>query len=435
MPAFMHSWPRAIVHVDGDAFFASCEQAMHPEWKGRPVVTGAERGIVAAASYEAKARGVTRATPLWEVRKICPDAIIVSSDYESYSLFSKRMFAVMRRYTSLVEEYSIDEAFADITGLRRPLHGSYEDIARRMKAEIESNLGITVSVGVSLTKTLAKIGSDWRKPSGVTVISGRDIDRFLGGFPVADVWGIGPSTTELCRQLGIRDARDFARRDVGWIARHFTKPLQETWAELNGEQVFPVTTEEKSKYYTIGKTRTFTPASTDAGFVYAQLLKNVENACIKARRHGLAARGAALFLRRQDYRYEGTEISLSRASAFPMEFEVLVRAAFRTLFRSGTPYRATGVVLLGLDSSAVMQPTLFEPPLAIDRMKRLYGAVDALAEKFGKHAVHLGGSAAANSGPQHEAARGAQTLRKLHRLKGETARQHLTIPVLDYRLT
>lgn len=448
---FIHSWPRAIVHVDGDAFFASCEQAMHPEWKGRPVVTGAERGIVAAASYEAKARGVTRATPLWEVRKKCPDAIIVPSDYESYSLFSKRMFAVMRRYTPTVEEYSIDEAFADITGMCRPLRGSYEEIARRMKLEIESSLGITVSVGVSLTKTLAKIASDWDKPSGVTVVSGRRIEEFLRGMEPEEVWGIGPRTAEYCKRLGIRDALDFARRDAGWIAARFDKPQQETWAELNGEQVFQVATEEKSRYYSISKTRTFTPSSRDRTFVYAQLLKNMENACIKARRHGLAARGAALFLKRQDFHYVGTEISFTRASAYPVEFETLVRRAFQELFRPGTEYRATGAVLLDLDAAGLIQPTLFERPLEIERMKRLYGAVDALAEKYGKHAVHLGGSAAANGGrsghgsrattgggaddlPSYARERGKQTFRKLNRLKGETARQHLAVPVLDYKL-
>src|SRR5688572_1335216 len=165
----LRPWPRAIFHVDADAFFASCEQAMHPEWRGKPVITGAERGIVAAASYEAKARGVSRGVALRDVRKLCPDAIIVPSDYESYSLFSKRMFEIVRRYTNLVEEYSVDEAFADITGLRRPLRGSYEDIARRVKEEIEKDLGITVSVGLSVSKVIAKAASKHRKPSGFTV--------------------------------------------------------------------------------------------------------------------------------------------------------------------------------------------------------------------------------------------------------------------------
>src|SRR5687767_1593669 len=166
-PLMIGSWPRDTVHIDGDAFFASCEQAVHPEWKGRAVITGKERGIVATASYEARARGVSRGTPLWEVKKIIPDAIIVPSDYETYSLFSKRMFEIMRRFTNLVEEYSIDEAFADITGMRRALRCSYVEIARRMKVAIQAELGITVSVGLSLSKVLAKIASDHQKPDGL----------------------------------------------------------------------------------------------------------------------------------------------------------------------------------------------------------------------------------------------------------------------------
>ena len=129
----LHSWPRAILHLDADAFFASCEQAIHPELKGKPVITGKERGIVAAASYEAKARGVTRGVRLSDVKKICPDAVILPSDYETYSLFSLRMFAIIRRFTPDVEEYSIDEAFADLTGLRRNFHGPYSMIARKMR--------------------------------------------------------------------------------------------------------------------------------------------------------------------------------------------------------------------------------------------------------------------------------------------------------------
>ena len=118
-PITISSFPQAIMHIDADAFFASCEQAIHPELKGKPVITGKERGIVAAASYEAKARGVTRAMRLFEVKKVCPDVIILPSDYETYSLFSVRMFEILRRFSPDVEEYSIDEAFVDLTGLRR----------------------------------------------------------------------------------------------------------------------------------------------------------------------------------------------------------------------------------------------------------------------------------------------------------------------------
>src|SRR5512142_2375026 len=161
----LSSWPRAILRLD--AFFASCEQAIHPELRGRPVITGKERGIVAAASYEAKARGVSRGVRLSEVKKICPDAVILPSDYETYSLFSVRMFEILRRFSPDVEEYSIDEAFVALTGLRRSFHGPYGMIAEKMRQTIKQELGITVSAGVSLSKVLAKIGSKHRKPDGL----------------------------------------------------------------------------------------------------------------------------------------------------------------------------------------------------------------------------------------------------------------------------
>src|SRR5512144_2600273 len=164
----MSSYPQAIMHIDADAFFASCEQAIHPELKGRPVITGKERGIVAAASYEAKRMGVQRGMRLFEVKKVCPGCVILPSDYETYSLFSLRMFEILRRYSPDVEEYSIDEAFVDLTGLRRSFHGPYELIARTMQETVQKELGLSVSIGVSLSKVLAKIGSKLRKPHGIT---------------------------------------------------------------------------------------------------------------------------------------------------------------------------------------------------------------------------------------------------------------------------
>src|SRR3990170_3829768 len=128
-PLTIHSWPRAIMHMDADAFFASCEQAVHPELKGRPVITGKERGIVAAASYEARAMGVKGGMRLFEAKKVCPDAVMLPSDYETYSLFSVRMFNILRRFSPDVEEYSIDEAFVDLTGLRRIHHTGYPEIS------------------------------------------------------------------------------------------------------------------------------------------------------------------------------------------------------------------------------------------------------------------------------------------------------------------
>jgi len=429
-PFLVSSWPRAIVHLDGDAFFAACEQAVHPEYKGRPVVTGKERGIVAAASYEAKARGVSRGVPLWEVKKLCPDAIIVPSDYETYSLFSKRMFQILRRFTSQVEEYSIDEGFADITGLQRPMHASYEGIARQMQATIQNELGLTVSVGLSLSKVLAKVASKHQKPAGFTVISGREINKYLAVTPLEKVWGIGLRTTAYCAKFGIRTALEFAEQAEELARRRFTKQHYEIWQELRGGSVYEVVPEEKSTYASISKTKTFTPPTNNPEHVFAQLLKNLENACIKARRHRLLARGLVIFLKRQDFSHAGMEITLSRASAYPQDMTQIVRTAFAKLFKSSCHYRATGVVLVGLTADAAVQTTLFEEPWRFEKLQRVYEAMDKLSERFGKHAVHLAASTPAHGTPPHIKDRGDIPARKQNRVKGETTRTHLNTPFL-----
>src|SRR5262249_36473028 len=158
-PLMRGSYPQAILHIDGDAFFASCEQAGNPKLKGKPVVTGKERGIAASMSYEAKARGVVRGMPIRDILKVCPEVVLLPSDYETYSLLSTRFYAIVRKFTSEVEEYSIDECFADITGYRRAYRASYEQIAARIKHELDTSLGFTFSVGLAPNKVLAKVGS------------------------------------------------------------------------------------------------------------------------------------------------------------------------------------------------------------------------------------------------------------------------------------
>lgn len=423
-------WPRAIIHLDGDAFFASCEQVIHPEYRGKPVITGKERGIVAAASYEAKARGVSRGVPLWEVKKLIPDAIILPSDYETYSLFSKRMFAIMRRFTSEVEEYGIDEGFADITGLQRPLNMNYAQIAKAMQETIVRELAISVSVGLSTSKVLAKLGSKHKKPGGFVVIQNKDRENYLAITPLEKIWGIGPSTTAYCQKLGLDTAMDFARQNERFIAQKFTKPHLELWRELNGQSVWPVTTEEKTSYASISKTKTFTPPSSNPSFLYAQLLKNIENACIKARRHRLAAQKFIVYLRQQDFKGAAMEGALSRASAYPHDLTSIASDLFWQIYCPRTFYRATGVVLAGLIPDDKIQTNLFEQPIKLDKFRRVYAAVDELAERYGKHAVHLLGSEPAHKMPQHIFERGDVPSRKLNRLRGETTRKHLTIPIL-----
>jgi DNA polymerase-4 len=193
-PLTLAAFPRAIVHVDADCCFASIEQANTPQYRGKPLITGKERGIVASMSLEAKAVGITRGMRLFEVKRLCPDAIILPSDYETYSLYSKRLFAIVRRFTPEVEEYSVDECFADLTGLRRPLRLSYVAMAQQIKHDLDEELGYSFSVGLAPTKVVAKIASKWQKPSGFTATPGDDIHLFLHDLPVGEVWGIGTNT-------------------------------------------------------------------------------------------------------------------------------------------------------------------------------------------------------------------------------------------------
>ncbi len=426
----LHSYPRAIVHIDADSFFATCEQALHPEWKGKPVICGKERGIAASMSYEAKKRGVTRAMKLSDIKKICPDAIFVSSDYETYGLFSKRMFEIMRRYSSMVEEYSIDEGFIDITGLRRSLGMSYKAIAEKMRDDIVNELGISVSVGLAPTKVLAKIASTRNKPMGLLCIPGKEAHRYLKQLPVGKVWGIGPQTKDYCAKLRIFTALDFAEKDPEWISQHFTKPHQEIHRELRSISVYPVSPEEKTRYVSISKTKTFTPPAKQKEFVWGQLVKNIENACIKARRYKLGAKDLIIFLKTQSFNSKGTKAKLTRVSCFPHEILPIARQLFEECYKEGSEYRSTGVVLASLIEHRPTQRNLFEEPLKLEYMQNLYNAVDILSKKFGKHTVHSAASLSANSFDQHEGWRGDKPLRKVKKMLGESARKRLGMPLL-----
>lgn len=433
-PLTIRSWDRAILHIDADAFFASCEQAIHPELRGKPVITGKERGIVAAASYEAKAKGVQRGMRLFEVRQVCPDAVILPSDYETYSIFSRRMFEILRRFTPDVEEYSIDEAFADLTGLRRTYHGSYGMIAEKIQQATEKELGFTVSIGLSLTKVLAKIGSKHKKPHGLTVIAGRDIHLYLETLPIEKVWGIGANTSAYLNKHGIRTALQYARKDEGFIKKNLSKPYQEIWHELNGRSVYPVVTEAKDSYQSISKAKTFTPASTDETFIFAQLSKNLENACIKARRYMLGATRLIMFLRQQDFRSSGIEIKLNHPSAFPVSLMEPLRGGFINIFRANTLYRQTGVVLAGLMPNNRTQYSLFDDVAKIEKLTKIYEVIDSISSKYGKHTLQLGSSLPTKLQAQHEGDRGDIPVRQNKTFKGENKRQRLGLPMLHIKV-
>src|SRR5215510_10255110 len=290
-------------------------------------------------------------------------------------------------------------------------------------------LGFTFSVGLAPNKVIAKIAFKWQKPSGLTVIPGHSIHVFLKDLPVGKVWGIGPNTAALLEKQGLHTALQFARRSEVWVKKLLTKPFYEIWQELNGRFVLPLVTAEKSTYQSIQKWKTFTPLSRDRAFVFAQLSKNVENACIKARTYHLAARGALVSLKTQQFVVQGIEVKFSQATAFPHEIVHAIEPAFTQLFHPEEEYRATGIVLLRLEEDRMVQLDLFGEVLRAEKLSRVYQAVDHLREQFGKHTVFLGSSYLAHKMAQHAGRRGDAPERTRQLFKGETTRTRLAIPM------
>ncbi|HRH23374.1 MAG TPA: DNA polymerase IV [Candidatus Magasanikbacteria bacterium] len=422
------SFSKAILHIDGDSFFASCEQSRNPTLKGKPVITGKERGIAASMSIEAKKLGVTRAMPLYKIRKLIPDVVILPSDYETYSMLSERLYTIVRRYTGDVEEYGIDECFADITGMDKPFHMAYEEIAECLKNDLYRELGFTFSIGLASTKTLAKVASNWKKPFGLTIIRNEEINDFLKGLPIGKVWGIGYRSTPKLIMKGKRTAFDFVSSSEWWIKNNLSSPFYDIWQELQGIPVNALQLLPKDSYHSIQKFKTFTPPSADFDFIFAQLSKNIENACIKARRYNLASQYIYIITRTQEFRHATREIVMSHPTNIPAEIFPEAEKALRKIWKPNILYRATGVVLQNLHPPSV-QTDIFHSEKKFEKYTKIYTSVDKVATKYGKHSLFMGTSWRAHNMLQHLSQRGDIPERHGVRLLGENKRKRLNIPM------
>lgn len=378
------SWPEAVLCLDGDAFFASVTQAVHPELKGKPVVTGWERGIATAVSYEARALGVKRGMRCWEIKKEFPTVTIAVSDYRIYHMFSEKMFTVMRKYSPCVEVYSVDEGFADLKGMRRPLHMSYEQIAATIKKEVEGSLGITVSIGVSVNKSLAKLAVSKNKPSGLTIVGGKDIDSILKETPIDKVWGIGGQSTALLIKLGVTTAFDFAKKPESFIKQYFSKPYMEIWRELNGEMIYGVNPDAKRVYKSITRSSTVTPATNDKDVLWARLSDHIEDAFFKARNYNYAVKRVFLFLKDQSFHHHGFEIKLAESTSYPMSIKKELKEGFEKIYKKNIAYRASGATIYEFSENTQKQASLFFGNSNMEtKAKSLYPMVESKKVDFG----------------------------------------------------
>jgi DNA polymerase-4/DNA polymerase V len=380
---------KIILHIDGDAFFVGVEVAKNPKLKGLPVVTGEERGIVSALSYEAKALGITRGMPIFKVKREFPTVIILPGDYKAYVKYSGMMFDIVRRYADDVEEYSIDECFADLTGLERTLKMTYRQIAERIKKEVNEELGLSVSIGIAPTKCLAKVASKFVKPNGLTVIEKETAKDFLSKTPIEKIWGIGPKTSEVLIRKGILTAQDFAGKSLGWITNNFSKPYEVIWKELNSILVLEIDTSTKTSFSSIQKTQTFHPDTNDKTFLLSQLSKHAEDACRKARYYKLVPKKISFFLKDKNLKYYTCLASIPNPSNTPENIIALINENFDKIYAKRLLYRTTGVILQDLTLNYVSQNDLFGNTVKTDKFELIHKQIDSLEQKFGKDVVYL----------------------------------------------
>ena len=375
--------PRTILHVDLDAFFAAVEQRDHPELLGRPVVVGmggtGDRGVVSAASYEARTFGVHSAMPIRTARRLCPTCVFVPVDGATYQRVSREVMAILRRFTPLVEPVSIDEAFLDVTA-SRALFGDGAAIARRIKDTIRGELRLTASVGVANTKLVAKVASDLRKPDGLVVVPFGNEAAFLAPLAIARLWGVGPQTAAVLSDFGVRTIGDLAAMDRGHLVRRLGKHGGSLVDRAHG--IDPDAVDDPDAAKSIGHEHTFNVDTDDPEVIERTLLAMAEGVSGRIRAAGTKA--ATVTVKVRDAAFH--TVTRQRTLAEPTD---LTEPIWRTALELARPeFRGKRIRLVGISTSGFgerEQLGLFE---ADDpRQRRATEAADELRRRFGPRAV------------------------------------------------
>jgi DNA polymerase IV len=379
---------RQVVHIDTDAFYAAVEQRDHPEYRGRPVIVGADpkggkgRGVVSTASYEARPFGVHSAMPISQAYRLCPQAIFLPVRMARYQEISARIFAIFQRYTDVVEPLSIDEAFLDVTGSTQ-LFGAIESTARRIKQDIMREEQLIASVGVAPNKFLAKLASDLSKPDGCLVLHAADVEAFLRNLPVSRLWGVGTKTTGQLEALGLRTIGQVAQQPLAQLTTRFGSLGAHIWQLAHGRDERPVMPHRDPK--SIGAEATFAE-DTDAVEVWRRTLLDLAGKVgRRLRAEGFMATKVTLKYRDANF----VTLTRTRTLAEPTAVAIdLYHAASNLL--SQLPAAQRKVRLLGIAASELtavegQQLSLF----SATAHKRLQAerAEDAIKARFGPQAI------------------------------------------------
>lgn len=383
---------RAILHVDMDAFFASVEQLDDPDLRGRPVLVGGtgKRGVVAAASYEAREFGCHSAQPTAVALRLCPHAVVVKPRGGRYRELSDRVFGILGDFSPLVQPISVDEAFVDVTG-SLVLFGSAVEIAETIRARIKAETGLTASVGVAPNKFLAKLASDLDKPDGMTVIEGGRVFERLDPLPVSRLWGVGPAAEKSLGRLGLRTIGDIRRTPDETMAERFGDFGRHLSRLARGEDDRPVHTDREAK--SISHEQTFGVDLEDPEHVMSVLLGQCEDVGRRLRKHGRLARTVTVKIRFGDFETvtrsgslrEATDRTDSIWATAASLFDAWAGGTGASGGRGFRPVRLIGAGVSHLSEAgdgAAPQLGLFD---AGEREKRarLDALTDAIADKHG----------------------------------------------------
>ena len=343
---------RIIFHLDLDAFFASVEVLENPELAGKPVLVGgrpAERGVVAAASYPARAFGCRSAMPMAQALKLCPDAIVLPPRHGLYRQVSLRVMAILHETTPLVEQISIDEAFLDVSAQVENWDAAVT-LAQHLQARVRDEIGLSASLGVASNKQVAKVASDLHKPGGLTVVPPGTEAEFLAPLPARALWGVGPVTAARLAEMGVTTIGQLAALPAEQLRTAFGKHGADLAARARGRDDSPIVTEYERKSYS--QERTFNRDLSELRRLKGQLWKMSQGVAEDLKRAGLAGGTVAIKLRYSDF----TTLTRQMTLAVPTDDAIgIYRAALTLLERTWQPGRP--VRLLGVGAHQLSQPT------------------------------------------------------------------------------
>ena len=381
---------KVIALIDGNNFFVSCEVLMNPSLIGKPVcVLSNNDGCVISRSYEAKRLGIKMGQPYFLAKQDFPNAIYLSANFSIYHELSQRMFEMLTNYSDKIDVYSIDEAFIDITGLDKVLKLSYEEIAKQIKTDIETNIGVSVSVGIANSKTLAKLATHKAKSlSGSYVIHKNKIEEEIENIPTSEIWGIGRNIERSLKSYGIFTANEIILKDDNFYKTIYGKKGLELKYELMGESVITLTgIIEKPK--SIQRTRAFPNFSKDEKYIMAELELHLHSVCKKLRDYNLQTKVVCVMLRTKEFRVFVLQEQLDFATNSELLLTPIVKNLFHKMYNKELIYRSSGVYACNLIEDEKLQLSFFQNKNK-EKKENLSKVIDKIENKYGKGQISVG---------------------------------------------